>query len=89
MQDIIVEKPYQFVPPHRGTIWPRFLAAIVGSYLRFFYGVRRCECRGVERLGMNELGFGHVGASGVTVRKFLEGIVRVGDPQVQTLAAGQ
>ena len=39
-------------------------------------------CRGCERLGLDELGFGYVGKNGGTMRKLLEGIVRVGDPQL-------
>ena len=39
-------------------------------------------CRGCERLGLDELGFGYVGKNGQSVRKLLEGIARLGDPQL-------
>ena len=39
-------------------------------------------CRGVERLGLDELGFGYVGKNGATARKYLEGIHLVGYPRV-------
>jgi hypothetical protein len=39
-------------------------------------------CRGVERLGLDELGFGYVGAGGGTMRRLLEGYFIVGDPRI-------
>ena len=39
MQKIIVEKPYQFIPPYRGTFWPWVFRAI---HLHVYYlGARR------------------------------------------------
>lgn len=35
-------------------------------------------CRGVERLGLNELGFGYTGKHGATMRRTLESIVELG-----------
>jgi len=25
LQNIVIDKPYQFVPPNYGTVWPRLL----------------------------------------------------------------
>ena len=52
MQNIIIEKPYKFVPPHRGTWWPSFIRFfnLQGLWLRKAEGVASWECRHVERL---------------------------------------
>ncbi|MBC7852283.1 MAG: 1-acyl-sn-glycerol-3-phosphate acyltransferase [Pirellulaceae bacterium] len=52
MQNIIIEKPYQFVPPHHGTFWS-WLIKLVGIpawQLRKSEGVVAHEVRGIERL---------------------------------------
>lgn len=52
MQSILVEKPYQFVPPHRGNWWPSFIQLfdLFTPYLRKHEGVYSHEVRHVERL---------------------------------------
>lgn len=52
MQKIIVEKPYQFLPPYLGTFWPWFFRGIRihDYYLRRSEGVVAHEVRHVERL---------------------------------------
>lgn len=53
MQDIIVAKPYQFVPPYRGSWLPRMLLQVGHIHTlfnRFAHGVVSHECRHVERL---------------------------------------
>jgi hypothetical protein len=40
-------------------------------------------CRGVERLGLDEFGFGYKGPNGQTVRAILEGIFQLGDPRIE------
>jgi hypothetical protein len=52
MQSIIVEKPYTFVPPYRGTFWPAFFRGIrIHDYmLRKGEGVVAHEIRNAERL---------------------------------------
>lgn len=52
MQNIIIEKPYKFVPPHRGTWWPSLIQRfdLYGMYLRKFEGVETSEIRHAERL---------------------------------------
>lgn len=51
MQKIIVEKPYQFVPPHRGTFWCALCRAIgfPAWHLRRSEGVDDHEIRHLER----------------------------------------
>lgn len=49
---VIVEKPYVFVPPHRGNRWPSFIQRfrLVDFYLRRKAGVVSYECRHADRL---------------------------------------
>lgn len=57
---VIVDKPYKFVPPHRGTLWPSFIQRfrIVDWYLRRHDGVVSYECRNLDRL-RSSLAAGH------------------------------
>lgn len=52
MQDVFVDKPYQFVPPMKGTLLPRLIRdfEIYRPYLRRNEGVVDYECRHTERL---------------------------------------
>ena len=52
MQDIIIEKPYQFVPPHRGNFLPWLILklGIVPWYLRKVEGVCSHQLHGVDHL---------------------------------------
>lgn len=52
MQKIIIEKPYEFVPPHRGTRWPDFIQRfnLYGRYLKHFEGIETHEVRHADRL---------------------------------------
>ncbi len=60
MQQIIIEKPYQFVPPHRGTGWSSFIQFfdLHGVYLRRAEGVVSHEIRGLPHF-QNSLRAGH------------------------------
>ena len=49
MQAIVVAKPYRFVPPHRGNLWPTLLRPALPWFLRK-EGVTSVECHGVEKL---------------------------------------
>jgi 1-acyl-sn-glycerol-3-phosphate acyltransferase len=46
----VIDKPYQFVPPHRGRWWPWFLQRFLPGRLRRKYGIVSVECHGVEKL---------------------------------------
>ncbi|MEQ1828807.1 MAG: 1-acyl-sn-glycerol-3-phosphate acyltransferase [Pirellula sp.] len=52
MQDIIIEKPYRFVPPHRGSFmpWAILKLGIVPWYLRKYEGIYSHQLRGVDHL---------------------------------------
>lgn len=47
---VVLDRPYQFVPPHRGNGWPSFIQTfrIVDFYLKRKEGVVDYECRGLE-----------------------------------------
>lgn len=51
MQNIIVERPYEFIPPRRGTFWPAFFKAIRlhAILLRRTEGVIAHEIRHLDR----------------------------------------
>lgn len=57
---VVVEKPYRFVPPHRGNLWPSLIQRLrlVDRYLRKKDGVVSYECRHAERLATS-LDAGH------------------------------
>src|ERR1051325_5730741 len=50
MQAVVIDKPYRFVPPHRGRFWPGFVRLWLGRYLDRAHGIERVECRGAEQL---------------------------------------
>lgn len=50
MQNVVIDRPYEFVPPYRGTIWPTLLRMYVGRYLDRHHGIVRVEHKGVEHL---------------------------------------
>lgn len=52
MQDIIIEKPYQFIPPHRGNFlpWAIQTLGIVPWYLKRYEGVVSYKLSGVDHL---------------------------------------
>ncbi|MEZ6116614.1 MAG: 1-acyl-sn-glycerol-3-phosphate acyltransferase [Pirellulaceae bacterium] len=51
MQKIIIEKPYQFIPPHSGNWWPSFIQRfrLIDIYLKK-NGIVSYECRHQDRL---------------------------------------
>ena len=50
MQNIIIDRPYRFVPPKPGNFWPRLIRFVLPSYLNKSHGVESYELLGVERL---------------------------------------
>ncbi|MFI4876350.1 MAG: lysophospholipid acyltransferase family protein [Blastopirellula sp. JB062] len=52
MQQIVFEKPYAFIPPHRGTWWPSLIQRfdLYGYYLRKHEGVESHELRNQHRI---------------------------------------
>ena len=50
MQQIFIEKPYEFVPPVYSDWWPPVLRLYIHRYMRKAFGVHSLEFRQVERL---------------------------------------
>jgi 1-acyl-sn-glycerol-3-phosphate acyltransferase len=50
MQNIIIDKPYRFVPPKPGAFWPMVIRFLLPTYLNRSHGVESYELFGVERL---------------------------------------
>lgn len=50
MQNIVLEKPYTFVPPCHGSLWPKLLHLLLAQYLKRLHGVTSVEILGQERL---------------------------------------
>ncbi|TWU35673.1 Acyltransferase [Novipirellula aureliae] len=49
---VILDRPYQFIPPNRNDLWPAFIQKfrIFDYYLRKKEGVVSYDCRNIERL---------------------------------------
>ncbi len=49
---VVFDRPYQFMPPHRGDFWPSFIQRfrLVDFYLRKKEGIVSHECRHLDRL---------------------------------------
>lgn len=60
MQKIIIEKPYRFVPPHHGNLWPSFIQRfrLIDYYLKRFHGIASYEVRNEQRLA-DSIASGH------------------------------
>lgn len=50
MQNIVLEKPYRFVPPCHSRIWPKLLRPFLPGYLNRAHGVTSVQLLGVEHL---------------------------------------
>jgi 1-acyl-sn-glycerol-3-phosphate acyltransferase len=50
MQKVVIDEPYEFVPPVYSEVWPNILRFYLRRYLRTSFGVHSIECRHVERL---------------------------------------
>jgi 1-acyl-sn-glycerol-3-phosphate acyltransferase len=50
VQNIIIDRPYRFVPPKPGTFWPMLIRLVLPSYLNKSHGVESYELFGVDRL---------------------------------------
>ena len=58
MQNVIIEEPYQFVPPGRSKWWPWLVGLVLHPYLRRRFAVHSVECREVQRI-RDSLDAGH------------------------------
>ncbi len=50
MQNVIIDQPYEFVPPVYGTFWPWLMHQYLKRYLRKSFGVHSVECRDAHLL---------------------------------------
>jgi 1-acyl-sn-glycerol-3-phosphate acyltransferase len=50
MQNIVIDQPYRFVPPHRGRFWYAVFGLWLPRYLNRSHGIVSVECRGTEHL---------------------------------------
>jgi len=50
MQNIVIAKPYRFVPPRFSPVWERIIQWYLPTYLRRSHGVTSWEFNGTERL---------------------------------------
>jgi 1-acyl-sn-glycerol-3-phosphate acyltransferase len=50
MQNVVIEEPYQFIPPSYSDWWPKVIRLYVPRHIRKTYGVHSVETRGAERL---------------------------------------
>ncbi len=50
MQNVVIDKPYQFIPPYPGTFWLRFLRYWVPYHVHKHLGVEQIEWRYLDRL---------------------------------------
>ena len=50
MQKLVIEEPYTFVPPARGTFWVHFFTPLLAPYLRASYGIADVRLSGGDLL---------------------------------------
>ena len=58
MLNVVVDKSYEFIPPHRGRFWATLLNLYLPFHLNRQWGLTSVECRGVEQL-RESLSSGH------------------------------
>ena len=61
MQNVVIDKPYKFIPPVYGKFWPAVISPLMPYYLNRAWGLSQVECRGTESLRQSvEAGHGIV-----------------------------
>lgn len=50
MRNVVITKPYRFVPPQRTKVWWHFFRPILPAYLRRTAAIEHVECHGIDRL---------------------------------------
>jgi 1-acyl-sn-glycerol-3-phosphate acyltransferase len=58
MQQVVIDKPYRFVPPYPGEFWARLYRPWLPGYLRRQWGIESYEVRGLEKVRQS-IGAGH------------------------------
>lgn len=50
MHPVVIDEPYEFVPPYKGKWWPRILQTLFPWWLRRSYGIEKMDYEGLEHL---------------------------------------
>jgi 1-acyl-sn-glycerol-3-phosphate acyltransferase len=50
MQNVVIDRPYKFIPPHRGRLWPALFRMGLPWRLRRAYGLTSINCHGSEKI---------------------------------------
>lgn len=50
MHQVVLDEPYEFVAPHKGTLWPRLLQMFLPRRLRKDFGIQETKCIGLEKI---------------------------------------
>lgn len=50
MHRVVIDEPYEFVPPYKGTLISRLFRILLPGHLRKAHGIAEWDCRGIERL---------------------------------------
>lgn len=50
MQNVVIDKPYTFIPPRYGKGWHRIVRLLIPRYIRKTDGITAVECVGAEKL---------------------------------------
>ncbi len=50
MHRVVIDEPYEFVPPYKGRLLSRLFRLLLPGHLRKVHGVTEWDCSGVERL---------------------------------------
>jgi 1-acyl-sn-glycerol-3-phosphate acyltransferase len=50
MQNVVIDKPYAFVPPYRSRAWMWLIQRLIPRRLRKSHGVMSVECHGLDKL---------------------------------------
>jgi len=58
MQQLIIDKPYRFIPSRNSRFWSVLVNLWLPGHLRKAYGIEACECTGAEKL-RDSLNSGH------------------------------
>ena len=50
MANVVFEKQYKFIPPHRGNIWPKLIQCLLPRAIRKSDAITNVECTGIDLL---------------------------------------
>ncbi|MDG2014446.1 MAG: 1-acyl-sn-glycerol-3-phosphate acyltransferase [Pirellulaceae bacterium] len=50
MSSVVIDEPYEFVPPYRSSLWARGISWLMPWDLRKSYGITSLKCEGLEHL---------------------------------------